>query len=52
MHVNFQYILYKWVIIWYAGLDDGDKRALEKHYKGNDPPCQVDPEDDRFIMKG
>ena len=35
-----------------AGLDDGDKRALEKHYKGNDPPCQVDPEDDRFIMKG
>lgn len=25
---------------------------MEKHYKNNDPPCQVDPEDDRFVMKG
>merc|ERR1711935_1019647 len=43
---------YKSDIIFVSGLDEGDKRELEKHYKGNDPPCQIDPEDDRFIMKG
>jgi len=25
---------------------------LEKQYKGYDPPCQVDPEDERFVLKG
>ena len=36
----------------YVGLDDGDRRALEKKYRGADPPCQMDPEDGRFVLKG
>ena len=34
------------------GLDEGDRRAVEKHFRGNDPPCQLDPEDGRFVLKG
>ncbi len=34
------------------GLDDGDKRVLEKRYRGEDPPCQLDTEDERFVLKG
>ena len=34
------------------GLDEGDRKVLEKHYRGYDPPCQLDPEDDRFVLKG
>ena len=33
-------------------MDEGDCRALEKQYRGQDPPCQLDPEDGRFVMKG
>ena len=36
----------------WTGLDEGDCRALEKQYRGQDPPCQLDPEDGRFVMKG
>lgn len=35
-----------------AGLDDGDRKSIERHYRGSDPPCMVDPEDDRFVLKG
>ena len=44
-----------WILesnILILGLDDGDRKSLDKHYKGNDPPCQMDPEDDRFVLKG
>ena len=34
------------------GLDEGDRRSLEKFYRGSDPPCQLDPEDNRFVLKG
>jgi len=43
---------YKSDIIFISGLDEGDCRALEKQYRGQDPPCQLDPEDGRFVMKG
>ena len=33
-------------------MDEGDKRVLEKQFRGNDPPCQMDTEDDRFVLKG
>lgn len=36
----------------FTGLDEGDKKVLQNHYKSNDPPCQVDPDDGRFVMKG
>ena len=36
----------------FSGLDEGDRKILEKHYRGNDPPCQMDQEDDRFVLKG
>ena len=33
-------------------MDEDDRKVLEKHYRGYDPPCQLDPEDDRFVLRG
>lgn len=35
-----------------TGLDDGDKRAIDQHFKETDLPCQQDKEDGRFVLKG
>ena len=43
---------YKSDVIFISGLDEGDRRALEKFYRGSDPPCQLDPEDNPFVLKG
>ena len=35
-----------------AGLDTGDRQALEQKYSGCDPPCLLDSSDGRFVLKG
>ena len=38
--------------LFFSGLDEDDRRALDSRFRGFDPPCQVDPEDGRFVLKG
>ena len=35
-----------------VGLDEGDMKAIDKHYKDIDLPCQLDTDDRRFVLKG
>lgn len=34
------------------GLDEGDMKAIDKRYKHIDLPCQLDKDDQRFVLKG
>ena len=33
-------------------MDEGDKSAIDKEFKNIESSCQMDKEDDRFVLKG
>ena len=40
------------LLISRLGLDEGDMKAIDRHYKNIDLPCQLDTDDRRFVLKG